>query len=159
MKKRKFWLNLFIGILFVIFLISFFHYFKIVPKVNVNQKNVEAEEKIEYSYKKAYYVDNIRNSLDEEIKPKEDEIFLCITYSAKNISKKVIFYVSIVDDPKIITEDGEEFSPDLSLSKEPFGDLGVRETKEGFLVFRIPKNKKPINFKIGNYEKNIEGLS
>lgn len=158
MKKRNFWLILLIGVLFVIFLVSFFHYFKIVPKVRINQKNGEAEEKVEYSYKKAYYIDSIKNSLDEEIKPKENEIFLCISYSAKNISKKEIFYVSIVDDPKIITEDGEEFSPDLSLSKEPFGDLEAGEIKEGFLTFRIPKNLKPKSFRIGNYSKDIKGL-
>lgn len=157
MKKGSFWFKIAITALFVVLLVSFFKNFSIVPKKQINQQKNVKEELI-YSYKNSYYAESLVNSIGEEIKPKDDEKFLCINYSVKNVGKKDIFYVSIVEDPKIITEDRNEFSPDLSISKEPFGDLGVSESKEGFLAFRIPKEEKPMTFRIGNYLVDIKDL-
>jgi hypothetical protein len=103
-------------------------------------------------------VETIVNTLGEEVKPKEDEKILCVQFSVKNAGEKTIFYVSIVEDPAITTEENNVYSPDLSISNEPFGDLGVGEVKEGFLAFRIPKDEKPKTFRIGNYSVDIKNL-
>jgi len=160
MKKEGFWLTaprIAIGVLFVLLLISFFKNFDVTPKREENQQTGVKEELI-YSYKNSHYAESLVNSIGLEIKPKEDEKFLCVNYSVKNVGKKDIFYVSIVDDPKVITLEQKEFSPDLSISKEPFGDLRVNESKEGFLSFRIPKDEKPRLFRIGSYSIDIKNL-
>lgn len=157
MKKGNIWYNIVIVALIIVFLVLFFNNFSIIPKKNVNnQKNLK--EEIVYSCKNSYYVETIFNSLGEEVKPKEDEKILCVQFSVKNAGERTIFYVSIVEDPVIITEANNEYSPDLSISDEPFGDLGVDELKEGFLAFRIPKDEKPKTFKIGNYSVDIKNL-
>lgn len=157
MKKDNIWFRIVIAALIVIFLVLFFKNFSIVPKKTANsQKNLK--EELIYSYKNSYYVETIVNTLGEEVKPKEDEKILCVQFSVKNAGEKTIFYVSIVEDPAITTEENNIYSPDLSISNEPFGDLGVGEVKEGFLAFRIPKDEKPKTFRIGNYSVDIKNL-
>ncbi len=157
MKKDNIWFRIVIAALIVVFLVLFFKNFTIVPKKNANsQKNLK--EELIYSYKNSYYVETIVNTLGEEVKPKEEEKILCVQFSVKNAGEKTIFYVSIVEDPAITTEENNVYSPDLSISNEPFGDLGVSEVKEGFLAFRIPKDEKPKTFRIGNYSVDIKNL-
>lgn len=157
MKKGNIWFRIVIAALIVIFLVLFFKNFSIVPKKTANsQKNLK--EELIYSYKNSYYVETIVNTLGEEVKPKEEEKILCVQFSVKNAGEKTIFYVSIVEDPAITTEENNVYSPDLSISNEPFGDLGVGEVKEGFLAFRIPKDEKPKTFRIGNYSVDIKNL-
>jgi hypothetical protein len=142
--------------LVVLIVIYFFINFDISPKNN-KITNIKSEL-IVYSFIKAQYADKLYNDLSEEVKPGNEENFICIYFSVNNKSNRDIFYVSIVEDPKIITTDDKEYYPDLSLSDEPFGNIINNRTKEGFLSFRIPKDKKVKSFKIGNFVKEITNI-
>jgi len=155
-KQTPLWISIAIHSLVVLIIISFFVYFDVAPKTRNIPNN--KQENLEYSFKNAYYTEKLNNDLNEEVKPTNEERFLCIEFSVKNLSNKDIFYVSIVEDPKLITTENEELYPDLSLSNEPFGNININRTKEGFLTFRIPFEKYIKTFKIGNFSKDIENL-
>jgi hypothetical protein len=145
-----------IHLLVIFIVVYFFTYFNITPKTNKTISN--KEEVILYAFMKAQYVEKLYNNLGEEVKPKDEEKFLRIYFSVNNKSNRDIFYVSIVEDPKIFTTDNIEYYPDLSISDEPFGNIINNRTKEGFLSFRIPKDKKVKMFKIGNFAKEIKNI-
>ena len=155
-KQTPLWINIVIHSLVVLIIICFFIYFDVTPKTKKLTNN--KQEKLEYSFKNSFYSESLNNDLNEEIKPNKEERFFCIEFSVKNLSNKDIFYVSIVEDPKLITTDNEELYPDLSLSNDPFGNINMNKSKEGFLAFRIPSGKSIKTFKIGNFLKEIGNL-
>lgn len=155
-KQTPLWVNIAIHSLVTLIVICFLIYFDVTPKTKNITNN--KQENLEYSFKNAYYAEKLINDLDEEVTPNKEEKFLCIEFSVKNLSNKDIFYVSIVEDPKLVTLDNEELYPELSLSNEPFGNININKSKDGFLTFRIPVDKSIKTFKIGNFLKDIENL-
>ena len=83
-----------------------------------------------------------------EVQPGEEEVFLQVNYIVRNPSDSPRFYVSLLDEPRLLNEEGREILPDLTVSQEPFGEFKKQEEKSGFLLFRIPQNFYPQSFVI-----------
>jgi hypothetical protein len=130
-------------------------YYQPVPRKKAISNFSAATENITYKVNRIYKKDSLVNSISETIKPKTDEIFLCVDIDVTNSGDKTVFYVSLVDDPKIETGTNIYY-PDLTLSMDPFGEINPKKTVSGFLVFRIPADEKPTVFKISNLIKNID---
>jgi len=111
-------------------------------------------EKIEYKIGQCYSQDSLQNGLSVNTMPSGEESFFCVDLEVINLGQTKVFYVSLIDDPKLITEKAE-YSPDLSLSQEPFGEMIPNQPYRGYLAFRIPKGEKVLRFRIGKSAKNI----
>ena len=93
----------------------------------------------------------MKNSLDELTEAKADHQFVKLFFSVENLGEKSIFYASLIDQPQLIGTE-EIFMPDLTLSREPFGNLASKKKAEGYLVFVVPIEAKLQSFVIADQD-------
>jgi ABC-type lipoprotein export system ATPase subunit len=48
------------------------------------------------------------------------------------------------------------YAPDLTLSREPFGNLGSKKKAEGYLVFEVPIKQNFTSFIIADHEFSLQ---
>lgn len=149
------WLSkLLVSLTYIIMILIFFNFYQLTVR-NSNSPSIPATtDQITYEIGNCYSVGMLKNGLSMDIKPTENEIFFCIDIKVQNQGQSKVFYVSLIDDPKLIT-DKTEYSPDLSISQEPFGEIQPKQVSKGFLAFRIQKDEKILQFRIGKIVKNI----
>lgn len=152
--KVKLISKIMVSLMYVAILIVFLSYYRVIPKQTNSVSLTGSTEKIEYNIKRFYTKESLINGIMETIKPNEQETFFCVDLEVTNQGDNKVFYVSLIDDPKVETETGV-FYPDLTLSKEPFGDIKPGQTLTGYLVFRLPVQEKPLKFKISDLSRNI----
>jgi hypothetical protein len=153
--KIKWLSKILLSLTYFVVILVFFMYYQPVPRKKTMSNIPASTENIVYKINRIYTKESLMNGLLETIKPAENEIFLCVDLDVTNTGDKAVFFISLVDDPKIETS-LNKYYPDLTLSQDPFGEINPKETLSGFLVFRIPVNEKPVAFKISNLTKSID---
>lgn len=147
--------KLLVSIAYMVIILVFFVYYEPVPRKNTVSNISASTETVEYKINRFYLKGETLNGLSETVKPLEDEIFLFVDLEVMNAGDKKLFFISLVDDPKVMTESGV-FYPDLTLSREPFGEIEPKQTQSGFLVFRIPAGEKLNEFRISDLRSDID---
>lgn len=143
-----------VSLTFILVIIIFFIYYEPIPRRKSVTNIPATTETIEYKIKKYYSKNETINGILETVKPVENEFFFFVEFDVTNNGEKTVFYISLVDDPKVVSNTNT-FYPDLTLSQEPFGDLKPKQTLSGFLVFRIPVGENLLKFKVSNLTKDI----
>jgi hypothetical protein len=137
------------GLIVGIFLLLFFFQYQWTPKLPSN--NTNKAEQLKYEFIRLEYPEELKNSLDETVKPEGEQNFVKLFFSVENLGEKAIFYASLIDQPRLIGTE-ESYAPDLTLSKEPFGNLGSKHKAEGYLVFVVPLEATLQSFLIAGQE-------
>ncbi len=107
-----------------------------------------------YQFLGFHYSPTALNSFNDTFEAEDGFIFAKVEISVINQSKKEQFYVSLVDQPKLYT-DQESYSPDLTLSRDPFGYLDAQSRTKGYFIFIIPKEENAVRFLIADQEFDI----
>lgn len=141
------------GLIVSIFLLLFFFQYQWTAKIPSN--NINKAEKLKYEFIRLEHPEEVKNSLDETIKPEVEQSFIKIFFSVENLGEKPIFYASLIDQPRLIGTE-ESYAPDLTLSKEPFGNLSSKNKAEGYLVFVVPSEAKLQSFLIADQEFTLQ---
>lgn len=138
----------------VLLLILLLHY-QITPRTSHENTGLQDNEQVQYRMIRVEYPFELVNGAKETIIKPENEEWIQLFLEVTNTGINNIYYISLTDNPVVLT--GEEaISPDLSLSFEPFGEMAPNETKAGYLVFRIPREKKGITFQIASYTASLQ---
>lgn len=154
-QKANWFSKILLSLTYVVIILVFFMYYEPVPRKRTVSYQTASTEDIRYNIKRVYKKDSLLNGLMEAVQPSKDEFFLCIDIDVTNEGEKTVFFISLVDDPKV--ESGRnKYYPDLTLSQDPFGDIDPKKTVSGYLVFRIPKSEKSGVFRISNQTRNID---
>lgn len=154
-QKIKWLSKVLISITYILIILVFFTFYQPILRNHSPISTSASTENIQYKINRFYTKETLVNGLAESVKPTENEIFLCVDLEVTNLGTAKVFFISLVDDPKIETATSKHY-PDLTLSQEPFGEINGKQTLFGFLVFRIPKDEKPLTFRISNLSRNID---
>lgn len=141
------------GLLVSIFFVLFFFQYQWSPKPPSKQPG--GNEQLSYEYIKKEYSQQIENSLGELSKADIEFHFVKLFYTVENKGEKSIFYASLLDQPQLIGSN-QKYSPDLTLSREPFGNIGANKKAEGYLVFEVPSEEKLHSFMIAGQEFSLQ---
>jgi hypothetical protein len=141
------------GLIVSIFLILFFFQYQWSPKLPSNK--LSKIEQLTYEFINIEYSNELNNSLNEPVQAETEHYFVKLFFSVENIGEKTIFYASLIDQPQLIG-DQQNYAPDLTLSREPFGNLGSKKKAEGYLVFEVPIKEKLHNFIIADQEFSLQ---
>ena len=143
-----------IGICFGLLFLLLIQNYRLVPKTDTSETVQHESEQVEYQFVRVEYPAELPNGVKEMVQKDDSETWVQVFLKVTNKGKHKIYYVSLLDNPVLITESGT-IDPDLSLSYEPFGEISPRETKTGYLVFRIDEEKLPVSFQIASYTANL----
>ncbi|MBA4318885.1 MAG: hypothetical protein C0412_10830 [Flavobacterium sp.] len=154
-QKIKWFSKVLLSMTYVVIIAVFFIYYQPIPRKQQVSNISATTESIRYKINRFYTKELLTNGLKENVKPSLNEIFMCVEIEVTNSGDKKVFFVSLVDDPKIETSK-DKYYPDLTLSQDPFGEINPGQTLSGFLVFRIPADEQLINFRISNLSKKID---
>lgn len=141
------------GLLVSIFFMLFFFQYQWSPKTPLKQ--LGKIEQVSYKYIRTEYSQKIENSLGELSEADIEFHFVKLFYSVENKGEKSIFYASLIDQPQLIGSN-QRYSPDLTMSREPFGNIGAKKKAEGYLVFEVPIKEKLHSFMIADHEFSLQ---
>ncbi len=137
------------GIVASIFVLLFFFQYQWQPRSKIVEKPLNVQ--FSYQFQGYSFPELVLSSLDNMIPAPDDGRFVRIDYTITNLSDIPSFYISLLENPLLMTE-AKEYVPDLTLSREPFGTIEPKQNMEGYLIFQVPANEIPQYFKIAGKE-------
>ncbi len=141
-----------LGILLSAMLLILIANFQIIPRAEAPLEH--PLEIFSYQFHDLNYAYTTINSLKEPLEAEEGFKFAQLDISVTNHSKRTQFYASLIDQPKLYTEHGS-YSPDLTLSRDPFGNLEPQSTTKGYFIFVLPEEEHAVRFLIADQEFDI----
>lgn len=138
-----------LGILLSAMLFILMAHFQIVPRTETLLEH--PLDFFSYQVHDFYYASTTLNGLDQPLEAEEGFKFAQLDLSVTNQSIKTQFYASLIDQPELYTDHGV-YAPDLTLSREPFGNLEPQSTTQGYLIFVLPEEEHAIRFLIADQE-------
>ena len=130
--KVKMVSKIIIAFVYTLIIVVFFTFYQPIPRKKTLPNLSGSTENIQYTINRFYKKEALINGIHETIKPGEKEIFYCVDIDVTNLGDNKVFFVSLIDDPKVETSSGY-FYPDHEYS---YGN----EPPQAYSDWSLPKN-------------------
>ncbi len=112
------------------------------------------QENLRYELISIEYPEEVPNSINEIVKAKKEFHLVKLNFTVENQGSQSLFYASLIDQPELITPEGS-YPPDLTMSKDPFGNLIPDKVSSGYFIFQVPEKEQAIEFNIGSQKFSL----